>query len=211
VNVPEDLYQRLDQCAAYPYRASEYARRLAWQCVQRVLVRPSPGRAHAWRRALLRRFGAQIHKTAGTKPTTHIWHPWLLSMGEWSMLSQGVVVYNLGPVQIGAHSVISQDVYLCAGTHDYTRIDLPLQRPPIVIGSGVWIGAGAFIGPGVTVGDNAIVAARAVVVKDVPPGVIVGGNPARVIKQRPRPSLGEAGLSSERARDEQANAGETGA
>lgn len=186
------LYQRLDRCASYPYSGGEYARRLAWELVQRWLIRPSPRRAHACRRALLRRFGAQVHPTAATKPTTTIWHPWLLSVGAWSVLAEGVVVYNLGPVQIGQHTVISQDAYLCAGTHDYTQENLPLRRPPIVIGSGVWICAGAFIGPGVTVGDNAIVAARAVVTRDVPPGMIVGGNPARVIKPRPQPSTAQA-------------------
>ena len=55
---------------------------------------------------------------------------------------------------------------------------------PIVIGSGVWVCAGAFIGPGVTVGDNSVVGARAVVTRDVPPGVVVAGNPARVVKAR---------------------------
>jgi putative colanic acid biosynthesis acetyltransferase WcaF len=74
---------------------------------------------------------------------------------------------------------------VCAGTHDYTRATLPLQRPPITIGDGVWVAAGAFIGPGVTVGDNCVIAARAVVAKDVPAGVVAGGNPCRVIKQRP--------------------------
>ncbi|HZK80265.1 MAG TPA: type B chloramphenicol O-acetyltransferase, partial [Humisphaera sp.] len=58
-------------------------------------------------------------------------------------------------------------------------------RPSITIGSGVWICAGAFIGPGVTIGDNSIVGARAVVTRDIPPGMIVAGNPARVIKPRP--------------------------
>jgi putative colanic acid biosynthesis acetyltransferase WcaF len=74
---------------------------------------------------------------------------------------------------------------VCAGTHDYTKPNLPLERPPIAIGSGVWIAAGAFIGPGVTVGDNTVVGARAVVMSDVEPGVVVAGNPAKVIKQRP--------------------------
>src|SRR5204863_7653015 len=87
-------------------------------------------------------------------------------------------------VSIADHSVISQDAYLCAGTHDYTQPTLPLLRPPITIGHGVWIAAGAFIGPDVTIGDNSVVGARAVVMKDVPPGVVVAGNPARVIKQR---------------------------
>lgn len=54
---------------------------------------------------------------------------------------------------------------------------------PIRIGKKVWIGANATVLPGVTIGDGAIVAAGAVVSKDVPPGVIVGGVPAKIIKR----------------------------
>ncbi|MBO4800371.1 MAG: CatB-related O-acetyltransferase [Bacteroidaceae bacterium] len=52
------------------------------------------------------------------------------------------------------------------------------------VGSDVWIGHGAIILAGVTIGDGAIVAAGSVVTKDVPPCAIVGGNPARVLKER---------------------------
>ncbi len=123
-------------------------------------------------------------RPSGVRGSTRIFHPWLFSIGRWSIISDGVTIYNLGPIRIGEHVVISQDAYLCAGTHDYTRPDLPLLRPPITIESGVWIGAGAFIGPGVTIGRNSVIGARAVVVKDVPPGVVAAGNPARVIKER---------------------------
>lgn len=180
----QPIFQRLDQTAGYPYKLSDYIKRFTWQWVQRLLIRPSFRRSHTWRRFLLNSFGAKIHPTSGTKASTHIWHPWLLEIGEYSMLSEGVVVYNLGKVTIGKHTVLSQDVYLCAGTHDHTKPNLPLEKPPITIGSGVWICAGAFIGPGVTIGDNAVIAARSVVVKDVPAGMIVGGNPAKVIKAR---------------------------
>lgn len=54
----------------------------------------------------------------------------------------------------------------------------------ITIGNDVWIGDGSYISRGVTIGDGAVVAARTTVVKDVPPYTIVGGTPARVIKQR---------------------------
>ena len=53
---------------------------------------------------------------------------------------------------------------------------------PVHIGKKAWIGAGATILPGVTVGENAVVAAGAVVTKDVAPNTIVGGNPAKFIK-----------------------------
>ncbi|MBP1204712.1 virginiamycin A acetyltransferase [Duganella sp. 1411] len=53
-----------------------------------------------------------------------------------------------------------------------------------VIGNDVWIGYDALIMPGVTIGDGAIVSSRATVVADVPPYTVVGGNPAKVIKER---------------------------
>ena len=53
-----------------------------------------------------------------------------------------------------------------------------------IVGNDVWIGYESIIMPGVTIGDGAIIAAKSVVVKDVPPYSIVGGNPARIIKQR---------------------------
>jgi len=179
------IFQRLDTTAGFPYPRSEYVRRALWELVQATLIRFSPRRAHAWRRFWLRQFGAKMADSAGTKSSTLIKHPWLFSMGEHSMLSERVEIYNLGEVAIGSHTVLSQDVYVCAGTHDYTRPDLPLIRSTITIGSGVWICAGAFIGPGVVVGDNAVVGARAVATKSVPPGSIAAGNPARVVRDRP--------------------------
>ncbi len=179
------VFQRLDRTAGYPYTPGEYLRRFSWYLVDALLLRPSPPRAYAWRRFWLRRFGARLAPTSRTRSSTRIVHPWLLTMGEHSAIGERVRVYNLGPVTLGDHTVVSQDVTLCAGTHDHSRPDLPLQRPPISIGHGVWVCAEAFIGPGVTVGDNSVVAARAVVCRDVPAGVIVAGNPAVVKKPRP--------------------------
>lgn len=179
------MFQRLDTTARFPYTPGEYARKFLWEWVQRTMIRWSFRRAEGWRRFWLRLFGAHISRTCKIKPTTIIRHPWLLTMGDYSVLAEDVEVYNLGPVEVGDHSVVSHQAYLCAGTHDYTRPDLPLLRPPIRIGRGVWVCTKAFIGPGVTVGDNSIVGAAAVVMRDVPPGVIVQGNPAAVVKPRP--------------------------
>lgn len=179
------IFQHLDRKAKTPYAPGEYTRRLAWEWLQRLLIRPSPRRAWNWRRFWLRRFGAHMAANSQTRPSTTVVHPWLLTVGRYSLVADNVTVYNLGQVTIGDHTVISQDVYLCAGTHDYVQPEFPLRREPITIGSGVWIAAGAFIGPGVTIGDNSVVGARSVVVKDVPPGVIVAGNPAQVVKNRP--------------------------
>ena len=151
------IFQKLDTVASYPYPLKDYIRRFAWERVQSLFIRTSSRRAERWRRFWLRRFGARISSNSYTKASTRIWHPWLLTIGNYSTVSEGTVIYNLGQVTIGDHTVLSQDVYVCAG---------------------------AFIGPGVTIGDNSVVGARAVVMKDVPPGVVVAGNPARVIKPR---------------------------
>lgn len=182
---PETTFLQQQTANSYPYGLREYLRRALWEWAQILLIRPSPRRAYAWRRWCLRCFGARMAVTSRTRPSTRVFHPWLLEMGDYTSLGDRVNVYNLGSIRIGAQTLISQDTTLCAGTHDYTKPDLPLQRSPIVIGAGVWICAEAFVGPGVTVGDNSVVGARAVVVSDVPAETVVVGNPARVVKPRP--------------------------
>jgi putative colanic acid biosynthesis acetyltransferase WcaF len=188
-----EIFQRLDICESAPYGREHYARLLLWSIIGRTLFRWSPRQLKRFRVRLLRLFGADVHITAHIRPSARIRHPWLLKAGQYSVISDNVNVYNLGPIEIGDHSAISQDAHLCAGTHDYTKRDLPLVRKPIVIGRGVWVCAEAFIGPGVHIGDNSVVGARAVVTKDVPTGVIVAGNPARVVRARPMGGAGGGG------------------
>ena len=80
---------------------------------------------------------------------------------------------------------------------------------PVVIGNDVWIGNRAMIMGGVTIGDGAIVAAGAVVTRDVPPYVIVGGVPARVIRHRFDDDVISAVMESKWWRYDLAEAGET--
>jgi putative colanic acid biosynthesis acetyltransferase WcaF len=91
----------------------------------------------------------------------------------------------LGPIAIAEGATIAQEAYLCTGTHDFSDAALPLQTAAIAIGVDAFVGARALILPGVTIGDRAVVGAGAVVPKDVPPGAIVAGNPARIIGVRP--------------------------
>jgi len=157
--------------------------RAAWGC-GRWAFRFSPRPFFGWRRFVLRCFGAKIGAHVNTYPSTWIYFPWKLTVGDWSAIGEQAFIYNLGPVTLGEKVTISHRAQLCAGTHDYTRPDLPLLRPPIVIKDQAWICADAFVGPGVTVGEGAIVGARAVVMKNVEPWSIVAGNPARLIKNR---------------------------
>jgi len=179
------IFQQLDLTARYPYPLSFYIKRTIWNAVNPLLFRWSLRKAFRWRRFILRCFGAKLTSTSLVYGSVRIFHPWLLTIGKHTTIAREVDLYNLGPIVIGDHTVISHRATLCAGTHDYSDRRLPLLRPTITVGSGVWIATESFVGPGVTIGNNSIVGARAVVMKDVPAGVIVGGNPARIIKARP--------------------------
>jgi acetyltransferase-like isoleucine patch superfamily enzyme len=93
----------------------------------------------------------------------------------------------IGPVKIGNDIMFAQNIVLSGLNHGYVDIsmpisDQPVETKPIVIEDEVWIGANAVVTAGVTVGKHSIVAAGSVVVKDVPPYTIVGGNPAKPLK-----------------------------
>lgn len=95
------------------------------------------------------------------------------------------VILDVCTVWIGDNCLIGPGVHIYTATHP---ID-PVKRlagqeygKPVHIGHNVWIGGRAVINPGVTVGDNVVIASGSVVTKDVPPNVVVGGNPARILR-----------------------------
>ena len=165
------------------YTKTELLRRVLWG-VGRLFFRFSPRPCFGWRRFVLRCFGAKVGANVNTYPSTWIYFPWNLTVGDWTAMGEEAFIYNLGPVTIGEKVTISHRAQLCAGTHDYKQPHLPLIKPPIVIRDQVWICANAFVGPGVTVGEGAIIGACAVVTRDVEPWAIMAGNPARFVKKR---------------------------
>ena len=94
----------------------------------------------------------------------------------------------IGPVSIGNHVNLAQGITVTALNHNFEdtekRIDEQgVSTTPVVIDDDVWIGANAVILPGVHIGNHCVVAAGAVVTKDVPPHSLVGGVPAKIMKQ----------------------------
>ncbi len=158
--------------------------RWTWGLAYVFLFRPSPIACHAWRRAILRLFGARVGRGVHPYPQCRIWAPWNLTLGDHSCLANGVECYSVAPVTLGAHATVSQRSHLCTATHDYNDPAFPLVFRPISIGPHAWVAAEAFVGPGVTVGEGAVIGARAVATKDVPPWAVVAGNPARIVKWR---------------------------
>ena len=94
------------------------------------------------------------------------------------------LVQDQGGITIGDGALIGHNVVLATLNHDIDpRKRSALHPAPIVIGNNVCIGANATVVPGVTIGDGAIIGVGAVVTRDVPPNVIVGGVPAKIIKK----------------------------
>ena len=94
----------------------------------------------------------------------------------------------IGPVCIGSHVNLAQGITVTALNHNFEETDKRIDEQgistkPVVIGDDVWIGANAVVLPGVTIGSHCVVAAGAVVTKDVPAHSLVGGVPAKLIKQ----------------------------
>jgi putative colanic acid biosynthesis acetyltransferase WcaF len=133
---------------------------------------------------LLRLFGAQVGAQVHIHPSARIFLPWNLEIGDWSSVGFEAWLYNLGPMKIGERVTISQRAHLCGGTHKFREASMPLVRASITVCNEAWICADAFVGPGVTIGERAVVGARAVVMRNVPAGKIVAGNPARETGER---------------------------
>jgi acetyltransferase-like isoleucine patch superfamily enzyme len=113
-----------------------------------------------------------------------------LSVGDGSAIGAGSWIGASGFVEIGRDVLLGPQVMILPENHVFADSERPIkqqgvERAGVCIEDDCWIGAGAAILAGVRIGRGAIVAAGAVVRHDVPPGAIVGGVPARVLKLRP--------------------------
>jgi acetyltransferase-like isoleucine patch superfamily enzyme len=100
----------------------------------------------------------------------------------------GISSVLIGPLRLGSDVIIAQHVVFSGLNHGYLHIDIPITKQPctsadIVVEDDVWIGANAVITAGVHIGKHAVIAGGSVVTKNVPAYSVVGGNPARVLKQ----------------------------
>ncbi len=108
-----------------------------------------------------------------------------ITLGSRVFFNFNCVVLDVMPVTIGDRTLFGPAVQIYTATHplDATLRSQGLESArPVTIGSDVWVGGGAIICPGVTIGDRAVIGAGSVVTRDVPPDVVVAGNPARVIR-----------------------------
>jgi acetyltransferase-like isoleucine patch superfamily enzyme len=143
-----------------------------------------------------------IHNTL-RENTAGIIHKTVLIAGDGAILRIGDDVGISGAIldarnsisvgdrcMLGANcSVFSSDYHPLHPRDRHNRLAEAVQTAPVVLENDVWIGANALILKGVTIGAGSIVAAGSVVAKSVAPGVVVAGNPARVVKVVPKSKM----------------------
>ena len=128
--------------------------------------------------------GRQVDENFGLFPPIYTDFGKTITVGKRVFINAGCCFQDQGGIEIGDDCLIGHQVVFATINHNFAperRGDMSLA--PIRLGKRVWIGAHATILAGVTIGDNSIVAAGAVVTKNVPPNVIVGGVPAKIIKE----------------------------
>ncbi len=181
------------ETAADPYLRPAFSgrdrvRRLIWNVCYAVFYRMSPRPMHAWRRFLLRGFGATMGPNCHFYPKSKVWAPWNLICAEQVTAADGAEIYNPAPIRLGSHAILSQDAYLCGATHDYDDPAFPLMAYAMEVGAYAWVCARASVAPGVKVGEGAVLGLGSVAARDLEPWVIYAGVPAVRVKERRRPA-----------------------
>ncbi len=112
-----------------------------------------------------------------------------IKIGDDVDLAWGVLITTGGGVEIGDRTLVGYNTQIFSANHVIPPNKGKIfgsghNKKKVVIQNDVWIGAGSIILPGVTISEGAVVAAGSIVTKDVAPFTIVGGNPAKLIKNR---------------------------
>lgn len=119
------------------------------------------------------------------EPPLRIAYGYRIRLGDGVYANAGLNVVDDVEVSIGDRTMLAPNVVITTTGHPVhpdLRTGGGQFSAPVRIGADVWVGAGAVILPGVTIGDGAVVAAGAVVAGHVPPRTVVGGVPARVLR-----------------------------
>ena len=139
----------------------------------------------AARQAVLKQWLPNSGKHFYIEPPFYCDYGYNVTTGNKVFFNFNCVVLDVAPVNIGSNVFFGPAVQIYTVNHPLEakqRRTLLEQALPVNIADDVWIGGGAIILPGVSIGSGSVIAAGSVVSKDVPSGVVVAGNPCKVIK-----------------------------
>ena len=136
-------------------------------------------------RAILADLLGTLGEGAFVKPPLFVDYGENVHIGARTFVNYNLVALDVAPIRIGEDCQLGPGVQLLTPTHPVEpqpRRDKLEAAEPITIGDNVWLGGGVVVCPGVTIGEDSVVGAGAVVVRDLPPGSVAVGNPARVVR-----------------------------
>ncbi|GAB4315833.1 MAG: DapH/DapD/GlmU-related protein [Methanobacteriaceae archaeon] len=141
------------------------------------------------RKPLLERLLKKFGEGATVADNVKLLYPQNISLQEEVGVANGVVLDGRGGIDIDKYTIVGFESVILSCTHKHQNPEIPIKKQgmytaTVKIGRDVWIGARAIILPGVNIGDGSIIGANSVVTKDVEPYTIVGGIPAKFIKNR---------------------------
>ncbi len=138
------------------------------------------------RTEILQELFGSVRNNIYIEPTFRCDYGYNIHVGENFYANFDCVMLDVCEIRIGENCLIAPGVHIYTATHPlnpYERISGAEFGKAVTIGDNVWIGGRAVINPGVTIGNNVVIASGAVVTKDVPDNVVVGGNPAKILKE----------------------------
>ncbi|WP_199545874.1 sugar O-acetyltransferase [Streptomyces sp. N35] len=139
----------------------------------------------AQRQAILGQLIGDLGEDVRIRPPFQCDYGTYISIGARTFVNFGAVFLDAARITIGEDVQIGPNVQLLTPTHELDpgrRREGWEKGEPITIGDNVWLGGGVIVCPGVTIGENTVVGAGSVVTRDLPPGVLAVGNPARVLR-----------------------------
>lgn len=136
------------------------------------------------RQILSRLFGRQVDETLRVFPPFYTDFGKNITIGKNVFINACCHFQDQGGITLGDGCLIGHNVVFATLNHGFAPADRASLYPaPIVLGKNVWIGSNSTLLQGIRIGDNAVIGAGSVVTKDVPANTIVGGVPARILRQ----------------------------
>lgn len=112
-----------------------------------------------------------------------------ITIGSGCFLNRGTMLAAHDQIEIGDHTMFANGCFVGDAAHRFDDPEAPIttqgfvSKGPVKIGDNCWFGVNCVVTSGVTVGERCVIGANSVVTKDLPPGTIAGGSPAKVLKE----------------------------
>ncbi|MEF2292546.1 maltose acetyltransferase domain-containing protein [Virgibacillus dokdonensis] len=172
-----ELYNPADPILAHDREICRMKTRLFNQTIETELAK---------RKELLQDLFGSTGNELYIEPTFRCDYGYNIHVGNHFYANFDCVMLDVCEIKIGDNCMLAPGVHIYTATHPLKADERNAGKEygkPVTIGDNVWIGGRAIINPGISIGTNAVVASGSVVVKDVLANTVVGGNPARVLKQ----------------------------